>query len=118
MKKVLAVALSLCMLLSCLAALAESPAGVYTFHEQINPFMAIDWTVTLNKDATYQISFTKPTGVTYTYTGNWEVKPDGAVVTGTPNESTADMCSPALWWAVPSPMMKWLPPLASLYIGR
>ena len=91
MKKVLAVALSLCMLLSCLAALAESPAGVYTFHEQINPFMAIDWTVTLNEDATYQISFTKPTGVTYTYTGNWEVKPDGAVVTGTPNESTADI---------------------------
>ena len=91
MKKLVALLVSLCLLLSCLGAFAESAAGVYTFHEQINPFMAIDWTVTLNEDSTYKIEFTKPTGVTYTYTGTWELKPDGAVVTFTPNESTSDI---------------------------
>ncbi|MGN1369899.1 MAG: alpha/beta fold hydrolase [Aristaeellaceae bacterium] len=91
MKKWMALLAAVCMLLSCLSAFAETASGVYTFHEQINPFLAIDWTVTLNEDGSYVIEFTKPTGVTYAYTGTWEQKPDGAVVTGTPNESTADI---------------------------
>ena len=91
MKKLLAILTALCMMLVSFGAFAESVSGTYTFHEQINSFMAIDWTVALNEDNTYSIQFTKPTGVTYTYTGTWEVKPDGAVVTSTPNESTSDI---------------------------
>ena len=91
MKKFLAILTALCMMLVSFGAFAESVSGTYNFHEQINPFMAIDWTVALNADGTYSIQFTKPTGVTYTYTGTWEVKPDGAVVTSTPNESTSDI---------------------------
>ncbi len=91
MKKFLAILTALCMMLVFFGAFAESVSGTYTFHEQINPFMTIDWTVVLNEDGTYSIQFTKPTGVTYTYTGTWEVKPDGAVVTSTPNESTSDI---------------------------
>ena len=91
MKKFLAILTALCMMLVSFGAFAESVSGTYNFHEQINPFMAIDWTVALNADGTYSIQFTKPTGVTYTFTGTWEVKPDGAVVTSTPNEPTSDI---------------------------
>ncbi|MGN1019930.1 MAG: alpha/beta hydrolase fold domain-containing protein [Aristaeellaceae bacterium] len=91
MKKLLAVLCAVCVLFLCAGACAESAAGVYTFHEQINPFLAIDWTITLNGDGTYAMSMTKPTGVACTYTGDWTQNPDGTVVTGTPRESTADI---------------------------
>lgn len=93
MKKLLAMILTMSMLLVCSFAAAEdvSLAGTYTYNENVGPF-SITWTLDLKEDNTYILSFTKPTGVTYTYTGVWVYhENDATLVTGTPNEDTSDI---------------------------
>lgn len=68
---------------------SESVAGEYTYEENL-PFGTVPWVLTLAEDGTYSMSVTKPTGTTYVYTGTYEVH-GTTVVTGTPEEDTADI---------------------------
>ena len=68
-------------------AAENSVAGDYTYEETL-PFGTVPWTLSLAEDGSYSLSFTKPTGETFTFTGSYTVDGD-VVTTGTPAEDTS-----------------------------